>query len=77
MKRLVDADALIKRLKDMGLSYRGDIIGTIEAQACDEAEKQGHWLEKEVHTTGEDVEIDKWQTAKCSACGRYHTTPYV
>lgn len=31
------------------------------------------WIEKTVDT----LKIDEWQSAKCSACGRYHTTPYT
>lgn len=34
----------------------------------------GEWLEKEVYS---EKVIDEWQSAKCSKCERYHTTPYM
>lgn len=33
----------------------------------------GRWTEKE---TSENT-IDEWQSAKCTNCGKYHTTPYL
>ena len=38
---------------------------------------KGEWLEKEVHEKGVCEDIEEWQSAKCSVCGRYHTTPYM
>ena len=43
-------------------------------------ERKGKWIEK--YVTGLDDEpndtniIDEWQGARCSVCGKYHTTPY-
>ena len=40
----------------------------------------GEWLEKEVFdNTDEDFvwKIEEWQSARCSVCGKYHTTPYM
>ena len=36
----------------------------------------GEWVEKEV-MVDEDTDIKEWQSAKCSVCGKYHTTPYM
>lgn len=36
--------------------------------------KKGKWEEREV--SSEKV-IDEWQSARCSVCGKYHTTPYM
>lgn len=36
--------------------------------------KTGKWEEREV--SSEKV-IDEWQSARCSVCGKYHTTPYM
>ena len=36
----------------------------------------GKWLEKEV-IDADETTIDAWQSAKCSVCGKYHTTPYM
>ena len=35
---------------------------------------RGEWLEKEVN---DDIKITEWQSARCSNCGLYHTTPYM
>ena len=42
--------------------------------------RHGEWLEKKVFdNTDEDFvwKIEKWQSARCSVCGKYHTTPYM
>lgn len=36
----------------------------------------GEWKEKEVFSN-DDNTIEEWQSAKCSNCGLYHTTPYM
>jgi len=36
--------------------------------------KIGEWLEKEVNS---DKAIEEWQSARCSVCDKYHTTPYM
>ena len=36
--------------------------------------KTGRWLEKEIHS---DKVIEEWQSARCSVCDKYHTTPYM
>lgn len=36
----------------------------------------GKWIERHVDYAS-DCAIDEVQTAKCSACGLYHTTPYL
>lgn len=36
--------------------------------------KTGKWEEREVLT---EKVIDEWQSARCSVCGKYHTTPYM
>lgn len=57
-------------------------IGDILDSVCDDypvhesSQAKGKWLEREVHGKG-NVDIEEWQSAKCSACGRYHTTPYM
>lgn len=36
------------------------------------------WLEKEVLSKVDgEPPIEEWQSARCSACGKYHTTPYM
>ena len=36
--------------------------------------KRGRWEEKEV---SESKAVVEWQSARCSVCGKYHTTPYM
>lgn len=36
--------------------------------------KCGKWEEKAV---SDEKVIDEWQSARCSACGKYHTAPYM
>ena len=40
---------------------------------------KGKWEEKTVFNyMDEDVCIvEEWQSARCSVCGKYHTTPYM
>ena len=35
--------------------------------------KKGQWEEKSVF----EGEIQEWQSARCSVCNKYHTTPYL
>ena len=60
--------------------WLGGILEAVhELQALPSAEperKKGKWTEKEVFTSGKG-KIREWQTAKCSVCGKYHTTPYL
>ena len=39
--------------------------------------KRGKWEEKEVHEKGTLEDIEEWQSARCSVCGKYHTAPYM
>lgn len=43
-------------------------------KALNKEVKQGEWVEKQV---SEIEEIVEWQSARCSYCGLYHTTPYM
>lgn len=35
--------------------------------------KKGRWVEREVYSDNKN----QWQSARCSACNKYHTTPYL
>lgn len=39
---------------------------------ADEETRSGEWVEREVWYG----DVQEWQSAKCSVCGKYHTTPY-
>lgn len=64
---------------DIDRRYKIALLGTVTAIGCTakqtiEERKMGKWEEREV--SSEKV-IDEWQSARCSVCGKYHTTPYM
>ena len=79
--RLIDADLIQYEpmlsaqgngmYEDVMVAYKSQIddLPTIEPER-----KTGKWEEREV--SSENV-IDEWQSARCSVCGLYHTTPYL
>ena len=78
--RLIDADALINEFDQtfLGNNPRGVIRATIEHAPTAQPERKGKWIEKEViHEVEASTAIGEWQSAKCSVCGKYHTTPYL
>jgi len=50
----------------MNVEYTSDMVRVVH----------GRWTERHVDYAS-DCAIDEVQTAKCSACGLYHTTPYL
>ena len=82
--RLTDVDELKKRiLHELGITSEAYLLFGSErkiwnvidnAPTVEPERKKGEWLEKAYHDTDP---IDEWQSAKCSACGKYHTTPFV
>lgn len=39
---------------------------------------KGEWEDREVfNDTDDDHIVEEWQSARCSVCGKYHTTPYM
>lgn len=47
-------------------------IGIKAIEALDR--QKGEWQECEV---SDEKAIEEWQSARCSVCGKYHTTPYM
>ena len=39
--------------------------------------KHGEWKERKTFYAGAKNPIEEWQSARCSICGKYHTTPYM
>lgn len=77
--RLIDTDALIEALDSFILDEVTDVHGDtvreiLERLTTIEERKTGEWEEREVSS---DKVIDEWQSARCSVCGKYHTTPYM
>lgn len=49
----------------------------VEVSSADVAEvKHGEWIEKETFYDENADVISDWQSARCSVCNTYHTTPY-
>lgn len=75
--RLIDADALLESLiktpRYFDLKFDIDNAPTIDTEPV----KHGKWEEKETYLNEGDCEITEWQSARCSKCGKYHTTPYM
>ena len=74
--RVIDADVLIEKLDaepEGGYYSPHDVISLLITQPIIE-QKTGKWEERKV--SSERV-IDEWQSARCSVCGKYHTTPYM
>lgn len=57
---------------------RIDITELVEGTTCyPNKAKVGTWLERKTFDEPRGKYIEQWQSAKCSVCGKYHTTPYL
>lgn len=85
--RPIDSDALIAQL-EADAEQMEDMIAKMftyaaindikHAPTIEPERKTGEWTEKSVITKDEAEKcIEEWQTARCKACGLYHTTPYM
>lgn len=86
----VDLDVAIAELlfaKETGELKCGELKGVIEVlkrlsrkphERIDEdpEQKTGAWIEKETFLA-EEHGVDVLQSARCTRCGKYHTTPYL
>lgn len=81
MPRYIDAD-VAKEVLSAHEDNKGYLIGDFE-QIIDEEvptvdvveRRVGRWTERQVIEDGKAIE--EWQSARCSVCGKYHTTPYL
>ena len=75
--RMIDADSLKEYILRSVPNWSEDReigLDCIANSPTIEERKTGKWEEREV--SSEKV-IDEWQSARCSVCGKYHTTPYM
>ena len=79
MSRYIDADELKKVFSDGYEAFAETLCEIVDAQpTADVVEvKHGEWIERNVTQDRRDAKIPEWQSAKCSVCGKYHTTPYM
>ena len=85
MPRYIDADALIDFLDVGHLRHPSELcfseidVANLLLHAPtispDEARGVGKWEQKEIFGVKETA-IEQMQSACCSVCGKYHTTPY-
>lgn len=71
--RLIDADRLKRQVEGRSWRAKGKMVELIDNSPTVEPAKHGRWEEKTVS----NYRAGEWQSARCSACGRYHTTPYL
>lgn len=65
-----------KTCEAMAKRHQEEIADILERADADRP--QGEWVEKtKFHNADDDPIIEEWQSAKCSVCGKYHTTPYL
>lgn len=77
MARYIDTEDFIKRINHYPPEIRD--IAKKELRYTHTADVQevvhGKWEDQEVVENKKIIE--EWQSAKCSVCGKYHTTPYM
>lgn len=59
---------------DIGMTLPGIVEVLNIAPSVTPEQEHGKWEEKAV---SDEKIIDEWQSARCSACGKYHTAPYM
>lgn len=73
MPRHIDADAVMRLIPMEELVARMAIANAPTADVVER--KVGKWTERKVIEDGKAIE--EWQSARCSVCGKIHTTPYL
>ena len=78
MRNLIDKDDTLKIIADTislygtGTKVESEILNIVSKIPSAEP-KKGQWEEKSVF----EDSIQEWQSARCSVCNKYHTTPYL
>lgn len=85
MRRYIDADLIEYEpmcrargngmYEDCEIAYKDQIDDIPTADVRENV--HGEWLDCEVVHDRKDAKITDWQQARCSVCGRWHTTPYM
>lgn len=76
--RVIDVDALIEAILEARRSETDTVpklIAFIGKQPSAEP-KAGKWEDREVFDYASDI-VEEWQSARCSHCNKYLTTPYM
>ena len=75
VKAPANAKYRITQLVDISPESIEEIADAVAEKLRKEEVKHGHWEEEQIVDDSTIIEI--WQSARCSKCGRYHTTPYA
>lgn len=68
---VVDAESILLAFAMVGRLPAVEAVTSVDRP-------QGEWEEKTAfHNEDDNPIIEEWQSAKCSVCGKYHTTPYL
>ena len=54
----------------------GELANGIMLSLAKQDRPEGEWEHTKVIWGEEAKAVEEWQSARCSNCGRYHTTPY-
>ena len=82
MRDLIDREQAIQGVKELfsigdAFCDEPSIVGLLNGLESAEPEQtEGIWTECDVFDNA-DYEIPQWQSAQCTKCGKYHTTPYM
>lgn len=73
---LINITADIGKAEHSELWHYEQALSEIREMLESEPERKiGEWTERKV--LEDSKAIEEWQSARCSACGKYHTTPYM
>ena len=77
--RLIDADAAIDAVLELNVEHRVSwvdaVIDMLDEMPTEQL-KKGRWEEPALENV-KAAGVEEVQSARCSACGLYHTTPYL
>ena len=81
MARYIDTDNMksIKNIQSANFNSIESIREWIDSQPTADVREnvRGEWIDCEVVHDRKDAKITDWQQARCSICGKWHTTPYM
>ena len=77
IRMIPSADAPYKVLAHIDLDP-DEVVDRMKHLQIEVNPAEGKWEEKETFCVADDDPIiSQWQSARCSECGKYHTTPYM
>ena len=66
--------AVTERIRQLGLDDDYHVVSIRQAiRDLPSEQRTGRWTKKDVSSKG----VEEWQSAQCSVCGKWHTSPYM